>query len=83
MYAAYLYFAGETYEGVWNEDIQSIVSSLKRQQPLTSRCIYSYTYIFILCILYLRICIFVHLCICTFLHFYIFTFVGAADPCGP
>lgn len=28
MYAAYLYFAGETYEGVWNEDIQSIVSSL-------------------------------------------------------
>ena len=28
MYAAYLYFAGDTYEGVWNEDIQSIVSSL-------------------------------------------------------
>ena len=28
MYAAYLYFAGETYEGVWNEDIQSIVNSL-------------------------------------------------------
>lgn len=28
MYAAYLYFAGSTYEGVWNEDIQSIVNSL-------------------------------------------------------
>ena len=28
MYAAYLYFAGDTYEGVWNDDIQSIVNSL-------------------------------------------------------
>ena len=28
MYAAYLYFAGETYMSVWSEDVQGIVNSL-------------------------------------------------------